>query len=113
MTTEQMERVERPLSEVDDIATRLQDPSRGSNIGSDGLMARLRELVSQVWEDPGWRLAIILTIASVVVTNLIVMARPKPRSREDVILDRSREALERSRETLDEVARKLAEALDR
>jgi hypothetical protein len=115
MTTGQMEPVERPLSQVDEIATRIQGSSRADGAGGllEAFVASGRRIAARVVEDPAWRNAAILTAVGVVVVNLLLMARPRPRSREEIMLDRSREALDRSREALDHLLESLASRLDR
>ena len=111
MTTQQ---VDRPLSQVEEIAERLQastpdEWSRSTEELPTWDVRRLKETVRRVAQDPGAMLvASIVAAALVIVLAALWGRRRPPRTAEDVLLERSREAFDRARETLEAVASKLA-----
>lgn len=113
MIAEQMEAIERPLNEVDEIATRIQESAREEAGGIvEEVVATGRRIVTRILEDPAWRFGVLATLGVVVVT-VVLLTRSRPRSREELMLDRSREALDRSREALDHILESMASRFER
>jgi hypothetical protein len=114
MTTEQMiEPAQRPLAEVDEVATGMQ-ASSGIAAPHDFDTSAARQAVQRVMVGP--RLVAVLVIGLVLVIALAALARgrrPPPRSAEVVLLERSREAFDRSREALEAAVARLGAALER
>jgi hypothetical protein len=114
MTTQQLER---PLSEIDETAERIQastsEPWKPHDEPAPWDMDRIGNRIGRVLRDPR-----ALTIAALVAASVVVLAtliwgrRTPPRSTEDLLLERSRETLERAREALEAMASKVA-ALER
>ena len=120
MTTQQ---IERPLSEVDETAERLQGTmtTRAEEAAQDRPSAGERpawvprgawDILQRVAQDPGSQLrAMILAVglmsAVVIVVAAVWSRRRPPRTAEDVLLERSREAFDRARETLETIASRL------
>jgi hypothetical protein len=121
MTTQQ---IERPLSEVDETAERLQGRTA---VGSDKPTQdrpsteerpawdarRASEILQRVAQDPGSLLrAVILAVglmsAVIVLVAAVRSRRRPPRTVEELLLDRSREAFDSARETLETIASRLS-----
>jgi hypothetical protein len=116
MTTQQ---IERPLREVDEAAERLQGrtPSDEPTDNSAEKRPAASEILRRVARDPASLLrAVILAVglmsAVVVLTAAIRSRRRPPRTAEEVLLERSREAFDRARETLETIASGLS-SIDR
>jgi hypothetical protein len=119
MTTEQIDQAQRPLAQVDAAVEQIKSSSREA--GSDSPMQALRQAAEQavrrVTEDArsvaflGTALIAVISVILVVVSarNL----RPQPRSAEDLLLERSREAFDQSREALEAAIAKLGSAIAR
>jgi hypothetical protein len=120
MATQQ---IERPLSEVDETTERIQgrtaagwdeptaDRPREDRPSWDA--QRALEIVQRVARDPASLLrAAILAVGLVILVTVVWSRRRPPRTREEVLLERSREAFERGRETLETIASRLS-AIDR
>jgi hypothetical protein len=128
MTTTQQ--TERPLSEVDEAAERLQAgpphgwdeptadrPSTGERPSTDERPAwdaeRALEIVQRVARDPASLLrGTIVAVSLVVIVAAIRSRRRPPRSAEELLLERSREAFDHARETLESIASRLS-SIDR
>ena len=118
MTTEQMiETTQRPLSQVDEVAKKIQSPSSPEEADDFDMGAAPRsaqQAVQRVTGDP--RLLAMLVIGLVTLILLAALAwgrRPPPRSAEVVLLERSREAFDRSRDALEAAVARLGTALER
>jgi hypothetical protein len=122
MTTQQ---IERPLREVDETAERLQGrissdepvedrPSTEKRPAWD--TRRASEILQRVAQDPGSLLRALIAAglmgAVVILTAAIWSRRRPPRTAEEVLLERSREAFDRARETLETIASSLS-SIDR
>jgi hypothetical protein len=109
MTTQQLDR---PLSQVDDAAEWVQasTPDEWSRSTEEPPTAmRAKEAIRCIAQD-----RVALLTASLAATALVIVIiafwsrRRPPQSVEDVLLDRSREALDRASETLEAMASRLA-----
>jgi hypothetical protein len=125
MTTQQ---IERPLSEVDETAERLQsrmavgsDKPTQDRPSTDERPAwdtrRASEIVQRVAQDPVSLLrALILAVGLMSAVVILVAAarsrRRPPRTAEELLLHRSREAFDSAREALETIASRLS-SIDR
>jgi hypothetical protein len=123
MTTQQ---IERPLREVDETAERLKGRTLSDEPTEDRRSTEKRpawdtrrasEILQRVAQDPGLLLrAVILAVglmsAVVILTAAISSRRRPPRTAEEMLLERSREAFDRARETLETIASSLS-SIDR
>jgi hypothetical protein len=116
MTTQQLDR---PLSQVDETAERIQTSSQAGWGGADEERAtwdrvRAQETIRRIARDPGSLLRAGLITATMVILVAVSLWRRRrpPPSTSDVLLDRARESFERAREALDATAAKLT-SLDR
>jgi hypothetical protein len=125
MTTQQ---IDRPLSDVDETAERLQGltgpgsdeatrdrPSTQERPAWDTRPAS--DLLQRLTEDPASMLRAAVVGIGVLASIVILVAffrasRPAPRPAEELLLERSREAFDRARETLETVASRLS-SIDR
>jgi hypothetical protein len=114
MTTKQMiEPAQRPLSEVDEVAKRMQSSS-GTAAPDEFDTSAARQAVQRVTGDPRLVAALVIGLASVIVLAALAWGRrPPPRSAEVVLLERSREAFDRSRDGLEAAVARLGSALER
>jgi hypothetical protein len=120
MTTQQ---IERPLDEVDETAERLQstmtagadEPTQDRPVAGERpawVPSGAWDILQRVAQDPGSQLramtlAVGLMSAVVIVIAAVWSRRRPPRTAEDVLLERSREAFDRARETLETIASRL------
>lgn len=114
MTTQQ---IDRPLNEVDEAAERLQRRSGTGWHEADedhrSWTIRTQEIVQRVARDRGSLVrAAILAVGFATVMAIVIAAargrRRPPRTAEDLLLERSREAFDRARETLEAIASRLS-----
>jgi hypothetical protein len=110
MTTQQLDR---PLSQVDETAesVRASTPDDWSRSTDERPTPTqwLKETIARVAQDPGPMLvASIVAVALVIVLAALWGRRRPPRTAQDVLLERSREAFDRARESLEAMASKLA-----
>jgi hypothetical protein len=113
MTTDEVEQAERPLTEVDEVAERIQSSSRAPESDSFNLEAA-RQAVQRVSEDPRPVAFLVAGLISVIIVAALAWGRrPQPRSAEDLFLERSRKALDDSREALEAVIAKLGSVIER
>jgi hypothetical protein len=114
MTTD-IEQTERPLREVDEVAQRLQAPSPGSDgFGVERVQRATQQAVQRATEDP--RSVAFLAVGLIVVILVAALAwgrRSRPRSAEEILLERSREAFDQSRVALEAAIARLGSALER
>jgi hypothetical protein len=111
MTTDVLDR---PLSQVDETAQRIQGSTGAGGYEAAEApawdMRRLRQLAQRASQDP-WTLLLASIVAAAVaafVAAAVVNRRPAPRTAEDLLLERSREAFDRARATLETITSKLA-----
>jgi hypothetical protein len=123
MTTQE---IERPLRDVDETAERLQGRTWSDEPTEDRASTEKRpawdtrraaEILQRVAQDPASLLragilAVGLVSAVVMLIAAISSRRRPPRTAEEVLLERSREAFDRARETLETIASSLS-SLDR
>ena len=119
MATEPIEQAQRPLAEVDAAVERIQSSSRGSE--SDGPMQTARQAAEQAVQRvtvDGRAVAFLAvaltTLSSVILVSVYARGRqPHPPSAEDILLERSREALDQSRDAFEAAIARLASTLER
>ena len=115
MTTQQLER---PLSQVDEIAERVQvsTPDEWSRSPEERPMwdtRRLKDAIRRVAQDPRRVVPVSIVAAALVIVLAALWGRRRPpRTAEDVLSERSREAFDRAREALEAIAAKVA-SIDR
>jgi hypothetical protein len=116
MTTE-LELHDRPLSQVDEIAESIQSSAdagwdRPTGERQTWDMRHVKEVLQRAIQDTRTLLVASIVAAAVVLVAAVVWGRwgrrPPPKTAEDLLLERSREAFDRARETLETVASKLA-----
>jgi hypothetical protein len=110
---------ERPLAQVDAAVEQIHSSAAG--VRSDDPVYAARQAAAQAvrraTEDSRW-LTVLMGTGFVVVTVVILAAiavrlRPKPRTAEDLLIERSREALDQSRKVLEAAIARLGSAIDR
>jgi hypothetical protein len=110
---------ERPLAQVDAAVEQIHSSAAG--VRSDDPVYAARQAAAQAvrraTEDTRW-LTVLMGTGFVVVTVVILAAiavrvRPKPRTAEDLLIERSREALDQSRKALEAAIARLVSAIDR
>jgi hypothetical protein len=113
MTTQQLER---PLSEVEQTAERIQasmtEPWDRYEEPPTRDMRAIRDRIRRVLRDPRAIAILSLVAAALVAAALLWARRTPPRSTEDLVLERSRETFERARAALEALAEKVT-ALER
>ena len=118
MTTDQIDQAQRPLAEVDATVEHIRSSQGAEADGPLQAVGQAAErVVRRVTDDArsvaflGVALITVISVALVLVSarNL----RPRPRSAEDLLLERSREAFDQSRDALEAVIAKLGSAIAR
>ena len=114
MTTQQIDisPADRPLSEVDEVAERIQASTaeRWDRPFWDAQDARDR--MARAARDPRMIAGILAATVALIVLAITVGRRPPPRTAQDELFERTEEAFDRAREGLERIAAKLA-SLDR